>query len=59
MDVIGLDASIVRGSHGRLPTPGREAEEGPVLISSSKHFARDRFAMTEVRDYLLNLQFST
>jgi len=59
MDVIGLDASIVRGSHGRLPTPGREDEEGPLLISSSKQFATDRLAMTDVRDYLLNLQFST
>jgi len=31
MDVIPLDASLVRGSHGRLPeTP----KAGPVLISS-------------------------
>ncbi len=31
MDVIPLDASLVRGSHGRLPeTPGA----GPVFISS-------------------------
>ncbi len=59
MDVIGLDASIVRGSHGRLPTPGKEDEEGPVLISSSSKFAQDRFLMTEVRDFLMNLQFSS
>lgn len=59
MDVIGLDASIVRGSHGRLPTPGREAEEGPILISSSKQLARNRFHMTDVCDYLLNLQFTS
>jgi len=57
MDVIGLDGSIVKGSHGRLPTPGREADEGPVLISSSTAIARDRVEMTEVKDLLLELQF--
>jgi predicted AlkP superfamily pyrophosphatase or phosphodiesterase len=31
MDVIPLDADLVRGSHGRLT---RSAEEGPILISS-------------------------
>ena len=31
MDVIPLDASLVRGSHGR---PNRVGEEGPILISS-------------------------
>ena len=57
MDVIGLDGSIVKGSHGRLPTPGREADEGPVLIGSSTAIARDRVEMTEVKDLLLELQF--
>ena len=57
MDVIGLDGSIVKGSHGRLPTPGREAAEGPVLIGSSTAIARDRVEMTEVKDLLLELQF--
>ncbi len=59
MDVIGLDASIVRGSHGRLPTPGREAEEGPVLIGSSTAVARDAVEMTEVKQLLLDLQFGS
>src|SRR5262249_38273621 len=40
MDVIGLDASIVKGSHGRLPGPGRETSEGPVFISSSRTIER-------------------
>lgn len=30
LDVIGLDASLVRGSHGRLPA---SPQDGPVLIS--------------------------
>ncbi|MBI3155318.1 MAG: alkaline phosphatase family protein [Burkholderiales bacterium] len=32
MDVIGLDAGIVRGSHGR---PTDRAEDGPLIISSA------------------------
>jgi predicted AlkP superfamily pyrophosphatase or phosphodiesterase len=57
MDVIGLDASIVKGSHGRLPAAGKEAGEGPVFVSSSKAIERDDIAMTDVKDLLLRLQF--
>ena len=57
MDVIGLDASIVRGSHGRLPGPGRETSEGPVFISSSRAIERDTIPMTAVKSMLLDLQF--
>ncbi len=57
MDVIGLDASIVKGSHGRLPTPGRETCEGPVFISSSRTIERDTIPMTTVKALLLDLQF--
>ena len=57
MDVIGLDASIVRGSHGRLPTPGHEAAEGAVFLCSSRAIERDNIAMTDVKDLLLQLQF--
>lgn len=57
MDVIGLDATVVKGSHGRLPTPGREASEGPVFISSSRRIERDTIAMTDVKPLLLDLQF--
>jgi predicted AlkP superfamily pyrophosphatase or phosphodiesterase len=59
MDVIGLDASIVRGSHGRLPRPGREASEGPVFICSSRAIERDVIAMTDVKEMLLALQFGS
>ena len=57
MDVIGLDATIVKGSHGRLPTPGRESHEAPVFIASSKAIEQDSVAMTDVKSLLLKLQF--
>jgi predicted AlkP superfamily pyrophosphatase or phosphodiesterase len=57
MDVIGLDASIVKGSHGRLPSAGRESTEGPVFISSSRAIECDAVAMTAVKNLLLQLQF--
>lgn len=57
MDVIGLNANIVKGSHGRLPTPGKETDEGPVFICSSKSIERDQIPMTSVKEMLLELQF--
>jgi len=57
MDVIGLDAGVIRGSHGRLPTAGREETEGPVFVSSSRAIERDAVAMTDVKRLLLELQF--
>lgn len=57
MDVISLDASLVKGSHGRLPQPGRDQTEGPVLICSSKAPERDAIPMTDVKNMLLQLQF--
>ncbi|HUG92526.1 MAG TPA: alkaline phosphatase family protein [Planctomycetaceae bacterium] len=57
MDVIGLDASVVRGSHGRLPAAGREAREGPVFVSSSRAIEREAIPMTAVKEMLLELQF--
>lgn len=57
MDVIGLDASIIRGSHGRLPQAGRESSDGPVFIASSRTIERDAIAMTDVKEMLLQLQF--
>lgn len=59
MDVIGLDAEIVRGSHGRLPEPGQEEFTGPVFVCSSKSIERDQIAMTDVKNMLLELQFGT
>ncbi|MEX2560342.1 MAG: nucleotide pyrophosphatase/phosphodiesterase family protein [Pirellulales bacterium] len=55
MDVIGLDASVVRGSHGRLPEAGSESSQGPVFVSSSKAIEQDAIAMTEVKELLLRL----
>lgn len=59
MDVIGLDASIVKGSHGRVPTPGKETQEGPVFISSSRAIETDTIPMTAVKEMLLKLQFGS
>jgi hypothetical protein len=52
MNVIGLDARVVRGTHGRLPA---HDDAGPVFLCSDPRPARDRLAMTEVRDLLLEL----
>ncbi|HVW01846.1 MAG TPA: alkaline phosphatase family protein [Planctomycetaceae bacterium] len=57
MDVIGLDASVVKGSHGLLPRAGREATDGPVFIASNRRIERDSIAMTDVKSLLLELQF--
>ena len=57
MDLIGLDAGIVRGSHGRLADANRLVEDGPVLICSSKRVERDELHATDVRNLMLNLQF--
>jgi predicted AlkP superfamily pyrophosphatase or phosphodiesterase len=52
MRVIGTDASIVRGSHGRLPAT---AADGPVFLCTDAAARRDSLAMTDVRDTLLDL----
>ncbi len=52
MKVIGTDASIVRGSHGRLPD---RVEDGPVFLSSDGSIRRESLPMTDVRDTLLEL----
>jgi predicted AlkP superfamily pyrophosphatase or phosphodiesterase len=57
MDLIGLDARVVKGGHGRLPAAGREASEAPVFISSSRAIEREAIAMTDVKELLLTLQF--
>lgn len=57
MDVIGLDARVVKGSHGLLPTPGREAAEAPLFIASSRAIQSERILMTDVKRLLLRLQF--
>lgn len=49
MDVIPLDASLVRGSHGRLPVG---PERGPVYLSSEP-FDDELVEMTSVKERLL------
>lgn len=57
LDVIGLDARVVKGSHGRLPTPGREAREAPVFLCSSRAVECDDIPLTAVKSLALRLQF--
>ena len=57
MDVIGLDATIVKGSHGRLPTPGKETAEAPVFVCSNKRLQTEQIRMTDVKAKLLSLNF--
>jgi predicted AlkP superfamily pyrophosphatase or phosphodiesterase len=54
MDVIPLDPSGIRGSHGRLPARDAEA---PVLLCSdpAPELRRDRFQATDVLEFLLGL----
>ena len=57
MDLIGLDASIVRGSHGRVPEPDRIESDGPVCLCSNARVERDDIRVTDIRDLILQLQF--
>ena len=50
MDVIPLDAGLVKGTHGRPP---EGPLLGPLLIGSNSVLATDRIAMTEVHDVIL------
>jgi hypothetical protein len=55
LDVIPLDASLVRGSHGR---PTDRAEEGPLFMSSAPHLLPDGpVEATGVKDLLLSHVF--
>ena len=54
MDLIPLDATLVRGSHGRLPaTP----DDGPVFASTSRREAADRVEMADVKRRILETVF--
>ncbi|MFT4115081.1 nucleotide pyrophosphatase/phosphodiesterase family protein [Bradyrhizobium sp.] len=56
MDVIPLDASLVRGSHGRLTD---KAEDGPLVISDRRDLLRrDRLAATDIKPLLLDAVFA-
>ena len=52
MNVVPLDPTPVRGSHGRLPS---DPANGPILLCTDPDLARDRLEATEVRGLLLDL----
>jgi predicted AlkP superfamily pyrophosphatase or phosphodiesterase len=52
MDVVPLDPSVVRGSHGRLPD---DPQDGPVLLCSRRLDAPEHVPATAVRDLLVGL----
>jgi len=52
LDVVPLDPSHVKGSHGRLPDDPRD---GLVFLCSEPDLGRDRVPATGVRDLLLEL----
>jgi hypothetical protein len=57
MDVIPLDATLVKGSHGR---PTARTEEGPLIISSDPRTLPDRpIAATEVKALILGSVFGS
>jgi predicted AlkP superfamily pyrophosphatase or phosphodiesterase len=56
MDVIPLDASLVRGSHGRLTD---DAKDGPLVIADRPDLLkRDRIAAVDVKQLLLDAVFA-
>ena len=51
MDVIPLDATLVRGSHGRIPD---DAAKGPLLMTRQTDLLGDgEIAATDVHDLIL------
>jgi len=57
LDVVPLDATLVRGSHGRLPD---SPEDGPVFLSSVPHLVPEGpVHATRVRELLLRHVFES
>ncbi len=54
MDVVSLDTSLVKGTHGRLPS---SPEDGPLLISSSAKQKTSHLEITEVAELLMDTMF--
>lgn len=50
MDVIPLDASLVKGCHGRLFS---DPDEGPVMIASTPDLACDTCSMLDVKSMIM------
>jgi len=56
MDVISLDATLVKGSHGR---PTDRADDGPLIISSEPGLLpAGRIAATDVKRIMLDHVFA-
>jgi predicted AlkP superfamily pyrophosphatase or phosphodiesterase len=56
MDVIPLDATLVKGSHGRLTD---NVADGPVFLSSERHLVPDEpVAATAIKDLILRHVFA-
>ncbi|MBA2594794.1 MAG: hypothetical protein H0U97_22150 [Gammaproteobacteria bacterium] len=56
MDVISLDATLVKGSHGR---PTDDAQDGPLFITSAGELAGEGpVAATDVKRLLLDHVFT-
>jgi len=51
MDLIPLDACVVKGSHGRIPD---SREEGPLIISTRKDLRRDHYTMKDLSAVMLD-----
>jgi len=51
LDVIPLDASLVKGSHGRLPS---SPDEGPLVISKETNLLPSTLEATDVHDVILS-----
>ena len=55
MDIIPLDATLVRGSHGRITD---NAADGPVFITSESRLVHDGpVAATAVKELILSHAF--
>jgi predicted AlkP superfamily pyrophosphatase or phosphodiesterase len=54
MDVVPLDATLVKGSHGRITD---NPADGPVIISSERGVLSDRLSATDVKDLILQHVF--
>jgi predicted AlkP superfamily pyrophosphatase or phosphodiesterase len=54
MNVIPLDASLVRGSHGRITD---RLDDGPLVVSSEKEAVDGPLASSSVRDLILSHLF--
>lgn len=59
MDMIGLDATVVKGSHGRLPDPNEMESQAPVFVCSNTAVQQDSIQVCDVHDAILKLQFGT